>query len=76
MVALWLMNGATITSNLGVATIPTAWAIDKVGDFNRDGKADILWRHTSGTVALWLMNGTTITSNLGVATIPTSWTTQ
>jgi hypothetical protein len=73
-VALWLMNGATITSNLGVATIPTAWTIDAVGDFNGDGKADILWRHTSGTVALWLMNGATIASNLGVATIPTDWT--
>ena len=24
------------------------WAIQDVGDFNGDGKADILWRHTSG----------------------------
>jgi alpha-N-arabinofuranosidase len=26
-------------------------------DFNGDGRADILWRHTSGTVAVWLLNG-------------------
>jgi hypothetical protein len=32
-----------------------------VGDFNHDGRADILWRSTtSGAVAQWLMNGTTI----------------
>ena len=30
------------------------------GDFNGDGKADILWRHSSGTVYVWLMNGTTV----------------
>ena len=29
-----------------------------MGDFNGDGKADILWRHTSGAVDIWLMNGT------------------
>jgi hypothetical protein len=29
-----------------------------VGDFNGDAKADILWRHTDGSIAIWLMNGT------------------
>jgi FG-GAP repeat len=34
------------------------WTIRGVGDFNGDGKADILWRNTSGVVYVWLMNGT------------------
>jgi hypothetical protein len=25
-----------------------------------DGKADILWRHSSGQVAIWLMEGATV----------------
>ena len=25
-VAMWLMNGGSITSNLGIATVPTSWA--------------------------------------------------
>jgi len=44
-----------------------------VGDFNGDGKADILWRHTSGVLALWFMNGTTIIGGGGVGTVPTDW---
>jgi hypothetical protein len=27
-------------------------------DFNNDGKADLLWQHTDGSVATWTMNGT------------------
>jgi hypothetical protein len=28
------------------------------GDFDGDGKADLLWRHTTGAVYVWLLNGT------------------
>jgi hypothetical protein len=53
------MNGAKeITS----AYLPTAsgqaWKIVGVGDFNGDGKPDILWRNTStGQNLVWYMNG-------------------
>jgi C1A family cysteine protease len=37
--------------------------VGKVGDFNGDGKADILWRNKStGMVTMWLMNGTSVKS--------------
>ncbi len=35
------------------------WSIAGVGDFNGDGKSDILWRHTSGVNYVWYMNGVT-----------------
>jgi Glycosyl hydrolase family 9/FG-GAP-like repeat len=46
-------------------------------DFNGDGKSDILWRSTSGTVALWQMNGSTVTAaNLAsTPSLPSSWKT-
>ena len=47
-----------------------------VGDFNGDGKSDILWRDTSGDMAFWYMNGTTISSGPGLGTIPTTLTIQ
>ncbi len=34
-----------------------AWTIESGADFTGDGKADILWRHTSGTTAIWQMDG-------------------
>ena len=39
-------------------------------DFNGDGKADILWRHTSGSVAVWLMDGATFLSGGVPGTLP------
>jgi len=73
-VALWLMNGATIASNIFVANVPTAWTPVRIGDFDGDGKADILWRDTAGNVSMWLMNGGTIVANKFITNVPTAWT--
>ncbi len=40
------------------------------GDFNADGKQDILWRNTqTGEVRIWYMNGSSILSDDIVATV-------
>jgi len=37
------------------------WQIVQTGDFNADGKSDLLWRDTNtGTVAVWLLNGLSV----------------
>jgi len=62
------MNGSQIASSQtvslgGSAVTPDAsWNIVGIGDFNGDGKSDILWRDTSGTLIDWTMNGSQITS--------------
>ncbi|MBC8123859.1 MAG: FG-GAP repeat protein, partial [Gemmatimonadaceae bacterium] len=45
------------------------------GDFNTDGKPDILWRHqTTGQNTVWLMDGTTLTSNSSLPVVgDTNW---
>ena len=41
------------------------------GDYDGDGKADILWHHaTRGEVWVWLMNGTVKMTETWVATVP------
>jgi hypothetical protein len=35
-----------------------SWQIKGSGDFNGDGKSDILWQGSDGTPAIWLMDGT------------------
>jgi len=42
-------NGANSSSNPG-----TTWHVAGTGDFNGDGRDDILWRHDNGTVTEWL----------------------
>jgi len=50
------MNGTSIISGANVGSNPGAarHAVG-TGDFNADGKADIIWQNTDGTPAVWLM---------------------
>ena len=41
----WLMNGTSIASNTVLGSVPSYWAIVGSGDFNGDGKAEVLWHH-------------------------------
>jgi hypothetical protein len=59
----------------GIAEFPASFsgAAAGTGDFNGDGKSDILWRDTSsGTAAIWLMNGAQVTGAAGVGSAPFS----
>ena len=80
-VAIWLMNGGSVRQSAlfspGVppllsAGVPLAWQIAGLGDVNRDGRADLVWRHVqSGDVAVWLVN---VEQTLGVsASVPRDW---
>jgi ELWxxDGT repeat protein len=64
-VAIWTMNGTTALSKDLVTPYPSidnSWKISGTGDFNADGKSDILWRNDNGAVETWLMNGATVTA--------------
>src|SRR6185503_12270975 len=70
-----LMNGGGITASSDIGTMSSSWSMVGTGDFNGDGKSDILWYEgASGTIKEWLMDGSTVTATPSVANgIPSSW---
>ena len=72
------MNGANLVDGAVVATVPTDWKIqDGAGDYNGDGKSDLLWRNDNGQVAIWQMNGSTLVDgSLASVPVPTDWNIQ
>jgi hypothetical protein len=86
---IWFMNGATQSGGGATSASPGAYAatyglqIQGVGDFDGDGKADILFRHVkTGATYIWFMNGVTKTSSAatsasaGAYTATTGWQVQ
>jgi hypothetical protein len=60
------MNGTTLMDGrlLSPARVAdTNWKIVGSGDFNGDGRADVVWQHqATGETSVWIMNGTTLVS--------------
>ena len=57
------MNGATATSSTTINS-SSDWTVVAVGDFNGDGKADILWQQSStGITMMQTMNGTAVVAS-------------
>jgi len=74
----WLgRSDGTFTGNAGTFSINlgSAWHVAGTGDFNGDGRADVLFQNTDGTVTDWLGradgsftgNAATFSVNLGTA---------
>jgi hypothetical protein len=65
---IWFMDGTTFVSEAVFSQVTnTAWEIAGTGDFNNDGKTDILWRYYGtgafqGLNDIWYMNGTAFVS--------------
>jgi hypothetical protein len=77
-VDIWSFTGKTSLSlsTQEIAVVPTSWNLVAVGDYNGDGKADLLWQNAStGEVDAWLSNsgaGISFTFH-ELSVVPTSW---
>jgi hypothetical protein len=72
------MNGTTKTIAYPFVERNLDWVIRKTGDFNGDGKDDILWRNTAnGGVYIYLMDGATKIEGSGsIGAVDLTWDIQ
>ena len=62
---------AVTMASLGSPTL--AWDLNGAADFNGDGRDDLLFRHTDGTVWIWQMNGNSIIAQGGPGAVDNVW---
>jgi len=78
-VAIWFLNSSGqvgSSGTVGAVSTGTTWAINETGDYDGNGKSDILWVDGSGNVAIWFMNGATIVSSISLGNVGTTWAVQ
>jgi hypothetical protein len=71
-IAIWQIDGTQVTASPQIGTINAAagWGYTGTGDFNGDGKTDLLFLNsTSHGVAIWQMDGTQVTASPQIGTI-------
>ena len=73
-IALWGVQNGQVTSSVVLATVTSNFVVQGAGDFDGDGKVDILWRDTnSGALSIWFTNGTQVTSGASIGALPSNW---
>jgi FG-GAP repeat len=73
-VAIWFLNDSfAVQSAASLGNVPPTWSAVLTGDYDGDGKSDILWTDTSGNVAIWFMNGANIASTASLGNVGTTW---
>jgi isocitrate dehydrogenase len=65
------MNGATRDAETWVTTVwDTNYQVAASGDYDGDGKTDLIWRHVgSGAAYVWLMDGAVRVSETCIGTV-------
>jgi hypothetical protein len=54
------MNGANMIGGAVIGNPGPSWHVKGTGDFNNDGRADILLQNDSGEAVIWEMKGTNV----------------
>jgi len=67
------MNGTNVIAAASLGNPGPGWHIMGVGDYNHDGKSDILWQNSSGAVAVWEMKGTNAIATTIIANPGPTW---
>jgi ketosteroid isomerase-like protein len=70
-IIVWNMIGPEYLGYQSLPTVPLAWAIQAVADFDQDGATDFVWRNTAtNETYFWLMEGDSEVVRQGLALEP------
>jgi len=67
------MHGTSVASTATLSGPGILWHVVGSGDFNADGKADIVFQNIDGTPLIWTMNGATVTSTTTLSNPGIAW---
>ncbi len=76
---VWLMDfagaaGLNIKGGATLTTLPPEWRIARLGDFDGDGKTDVVWENRrTGERVVWLLDGLTLKGGSNLGTVPSDW---
>jgi len=60
---LWQLSGMSVTNVDFLPDVDGNWQLQRLGDFNHDGRKDFLWRdRDTGSTYMWMMNGASVSS--------------
>jgi hypothetical protein len=68
-----IMNGTTTVRSSVISGVGAGYTVAATGDFNGDGKADIVWTSSARDIYFWIGNGTSFSSTK-VGTYASGWT--
>ena len=67
------MNVPTVTTPTTLPNPGSTWHAIGTGDYNGDGKSDILFQNNNGTPLIWTMNGTSVTATVTLPNPGNHW---
>jgi hypothetical protein len=69
----YFMDGMSISSDGTFDNVAPSYTPQGLGDFDADGKTDILWRNSAGLTWFYLMDGLTVSTSTAGPQVDTSW---
>jgi len=67
------MNNANVVAAADLGNPGAGWQAIGAGDYNGDGRADILFQSSAGAVDIWQMSGPTILASTPLGNPGQSW---
>ena len=63
----WALNGTNVIGGAELGNPGPSWHVMGSGNYNTDGRSDILFRNSSSEVAIWSVSGGSVIDSASIA---------